>query len=133
MITLLSLLSIAIAWACYSISQLQIHDKLKWSKNTHDYWGRESDDMKYKEPRQKAPDNFYYRYIADMEYVERFPGASSIFVMFTDGYHLMQFFCKFFLSIAIALQSPWPFWISAGAYIVLSVVFSIVRFKLKKR
>jgi hypothetical protein len=100
-----------IAVIAYTISQLIMHEKFKldgW------LWDEDSWLNKYKMDRDfngKLPafansNHWYYKFFK-IGYKERFPGSATIFVSFTDGYHLMQMFFKAFLSIAIAGISWW--------------------------
>lgn len=82
---ILSFLSFVLGVVCYSISQLQQHGKLKWSKKGLGFWDFDSDKRKY---------------------ISKIPFAKTVLVFLTDGYHLCQF-CFFLfisLSFSIALQ-----------------------------
>lgn len=88
----LSFILFIFAVICYSIKELKTFGKLKWmSRFPWGFWGVDSWKRKYKEPRQQAPDNSYYRFFK-IKYKERFPGSATIFVFLTDGYHLCQWF-----------------------------------------
>jgi hypothetical protein len=92
---------LALAIASYTISQLQQHGKLKWSKDDISFWGTDSDKRKYN---------------------SKFPFSTTILVWLTDGYHLMQFFALIFLSaaFAVALGFSWGLllYIWIGVHIV---------------
>src|SRR5688500_20374183 len=85
----MSYLFLALAIACYSISQLAQHGKIKWkSKDPHGFWGESMDRRKYKNFSTVAG--------------ERWPTSTNLTVFLTDGYHLMQFFVFLFLSLSVA-------------------------------
>jgi hypothetical protein len=130
-----------IAVIAYTISQLQQHGKLKWSKALSDYWSNGSGIRKYKTLKEgddvsllyravglyPPPDNWYYNFFK-ISHKERFPGSATIFVSFTDGYHLMQMFFKAFLSIAIAGISWW----AVAWFVAWSCIFTVVYKYLSK-
>ena len=100
---ILALILLALSIACYSVSQLQQHGKLRWSKRNDDFWNVDSFTRKYKwkaaskDPLgydiipmpDKAPDNWYYRFFK-IKYKERFPLSATFLVSITDSYHALQ-------------------------------------------
>ncbi len=122
MITIILTILWVVVIVCYSLVQLSNHGKLKWSDDREwfNFWGRLSYFNKYKVPTTLAPKTWYYRFFK-VQYKERFPGSATIFVAFTDGYHLSQWIMINSLTaiIAILLQS----WI---AFIVVRVIWWLV-------
>lgn len=121
---LLSLLSFAIGIAAYTVSQLQQHGKLRWSKSTYGFFGHDSHLRKYKnisEPGRlyeitKAPSNWYYNTFK-IKYREAFFLSSTILVFLTDFYHASQFLFFLFISLSVVPILGWTygiaFWIVA--------------------
>jgi hypothetical protein len=133
-LTSLSLLILSVI--AYTIKELQAHGKLKWGKHT-DFWGNNSWMRKYifkgNMYQDLPPDNWYYRTFR-IKYKERFPGSATIFVTFTDGFHLMQFIFKLFLigSLVMYKEIVNP-WIDGLIYFAIwGVVFTIVYKDLSK-
>lgn len=104
-------LLLSLACICYSIKELQSFGKLKWNNSEFGFWGTSSDWRKYsfkvkgRKPfdqiiTEDPKDNWYYRF-NNIKYKERFPGSATVFVLFTDGFHLLQFIFKICLSIGI--------------------------------
>lgn len=89
------------AIACYSISQLQQHGKLKWSKKGLGFWDFDSDKRKY---------------------MSKIPFAKTALVFLTDGYHLMQFFMFIFLSLSITFAAGFDWWLLAGVWTGIHLV-----------
>lgn len=122
----------------YSIQELHAHGKLKWMGEEESFWGEHSDRRKYRQTNPEgwvidAPDTWYYRFFK-LKYKEAFPGSATIFVIFTDGYHLMQFLFKLFLIASLVtykeMVNPWVdgliyFWI-------WQLVFNVVYKELSK-
>lgn len=136
----LSILSLIAAVVCYSISQLQQHGKLKWSKGYYGFWDERSYERKYKRDSDSdplgyvkfpAPDNFYYKRIARVQYKERWFTSSNLTVMFTDGYHACQHlsFVLFGLSIALLLPDLRYFFLVWG--IITLTHFTVYRLAQK--
>lgn len=110
---------------CYTISQLVQHGKAVLNNPEH-FFGAASWRNKYKLPFESAPKNWYYK-LFRIVHKERFPGSTTIFVTFTDGYHLMQSFFKIFLCMAIAFHKPFFNWYldSIIFWLIFGIVFSI--------
>jgi hypothetical protein len=100
----LSLLLLGIA--CYSIKELALHGKLRWSGKHTSFWGNNSWMRKYNYKgdmyRDLPPDNWYYRTFS-IDYKERFPLSATALVFLTDGMHLAQFFFLLFLSLSVSI------------------------------
>lgn len=117
-----SLIAWAIAVACYAISQLMMHSKLKWAKAGTGFWDEQSWKRKWK------PTDLGSFHVVG---VERFWGSSRWFVFLTDGYHLMQFFFIKLFVLSIVLYVPAYSWVIDGGiflgtwYIVFSVTYKV--------
>lgn len=110
---------IILAAICYAIISLyNFQDRPKGVKETEafSFWGRDSWVRKYKRPKGfspisteliHAPDNWYYKFFK-IRYREAFPGSATAFVMFTDGYHLTQWFFIKLIIIAIVIHTGLP-------------------------
>lgn len=96
---ILSLSSFALGVACYGVSQLIMHQKLRWLKDDTGFWGAKSWKRKW-----KLAEGFSREVVETGK--ERFPGSSTIFVFLTDGYHLMQFFFIILFSISAVSYEP---------------------------
>lgn len=134
----LSLLTFALAALAYTISQLQQHGKLKWSQETlgfktPNFWETDSWMRKYKQDKSithvysfvEAPKTWYYTYFK-VPYKESFTGSATIFTLFTDGYHLMQFVMKILLAASIALYRPhFGLWDGVIYWLVWSATFHV--------
>lgn len=121
---MISILCFILAVVAYTISQLAIQGKIRWNNDDrHSFWGVGSWLRKY--AAAPAPDNWYYRFFK-LEYKERFPGSATIFVMFTDGYHLSQAVFLILLCISIATHNLFfNWWIDAIIYrVIFGVVFT---------
>lgn len=124
----------------YAIKELQSHQKLRWMQHgnyVRSFWDEDSYLRKYKLTDRStviaAPNNWYYRFFK-IKYKERFPGSATIFVNFTDGFHLMQFLFKVFLIASLVMYKEMvnP-WIDGGIYFVIwGVVFTLVYKDLSK-
>lgn len=127
----------------YAIKELQAHGKLKWMTSYNGgFWSIDSWKNKYKKHHLKNVDyydmlqptnNWYYRFFK-IKHKERFPGSATIFVTFTDGFHLMQFLFKLFLIASLVMYKeiikPIPdFIIYFGIW---QLVFTIVYKELSK-
>jgi hypothetical protein len=135
---IVSLISLAIAIACRSISELQQHHKLRWQNEANNYfsfWGRNSWVRKYKRESGntaifKLPTawKWYYKIIGS-KYKERWFTSTWLTVAFTDGYHLMQFIYNIFLSLAVALliDISYFIWIWIGVVLVHALVYRIAQ------
>lgn len=84
------------------------------------FFGAHSYERKYKIPNIAAPNNWYYRW-NEIHWKERFPGSATIFVSFTDFYHLSQAIAMYSLcGAAAALTSHWLI-----AFLVIRVTFGV--------
>lgn len=121
--TLLAILFLILAIGCYSISQLIMHDKLRWASHTYDFWDTDSWRRKYagkwefrlplgvwEYEFKKAPDNWYYKHIARVKYKERWFTSTWLTVAFTDGYHASQSVSFICLAGSLSLFSGYSFW-----------------------
>src|SRR5688572_8305901 len=79
---IIALLFLGLSIVCYSISQLQQHGKLRWSKKGLGFWDFDSDKRKY---------------------MSKLPFATTWLVFATDGYHFCQFMAGNFLSVSFTL------------------------------
>lgn len=125
-----SIVAFILALMCYSISQLQQHGKLRWSKSSFGFWGTDSDVRKYKKDssydplgyaRFPAPKTWYYRLIKS-NYKERWVTSTWLTVAYTDGYHACQSLMFILLSLGISQLSDINFFI---VWPSLLVVFSL--------
>jgi hypothetical protein len=142
MITL-GFISLALSIACYSVSQLQQHGKLRWMRRNDllymfDFWGSESWVRKYKTFRVEGVDapveaeqNWYTR-LFKIKYTERWPTSTWLTVAFTDGYHLMQFFFLLFLSLSVALFIGFNWLLLLGVWSGIHTIHALV-YKLLSR
>lgn len=95
------------------------------------FWGTDSWVRKYKHGGgspintfiQPSPGNWYYKFFK-IPYREAFPGSATIFVMFTDGYHLCQWFFIKCIIAAIAINTKAPILIFFLLWAVWCVSFS---------
>lgn len=128
--TILAILTLILAVGAYSISQLQQHHKLKGQSdynNFHSFWGVNSWNRKYKLPRQAAPLNWYYKYIARVKYKERWFTSTNLTVMFTDGYHASQAVSFLCLALSLSLFSGYGFlWFWIGIVGVHATVYRLL-------
>lgn len=143
MITL-SMISFALGVACYSISQLQQHGKLKRMDTNSNlgFWGAQSYRRKYAHEKTAqdlfkngalkvtlAPDNWYYKLIKS-KYKERWLTSTWLTVFLTDGYHFAQFLFFIFLSLGITLLLNFSLlgWISVwlGVHAIHSFVYRVL-------
>lgn len=114
---MISILLFVAAVIFYTLSQLVMHSKIRWT-------GRYFSNSGLNKYGDGYPlDNWYYR-LFKIPHRERFPGSATIFVTFTDFYHLSQAFFKIFLCLAIAFHKPlFNWWADA---IIFWALFSIV-------
>lgn len=91
-----AILTLIIAVGAYSISQLQQHGQLRWSKEGTGFWDFDSDKRKY---------------------TSKIPFARTWLVFLTDGYHFMQFWMFNFLSLSFTFAIGWNWWIFGGVMI----------------
>ena len=103
MITSLTLLALAIA--CYSLSQLQQHGKLRWSKKGMGFWDYDSDKRKY---------------------YSKIPFAKTWLVFLTDGYHFCQFMAANFLSVAFTFALGFGWWMLLIIWSLIHAVHFVV-------
>lgn len=106
---LLNIISFALAVVAYTISQLIMHAKLKWSFNEPtSYWGAGAWRNKYKFINNqfvKPPQNWYYKFFR-IYHKERFPFSATALVFLTDGYHFCQLLFKLFLILSLVTYEP---------------------------
>ena len=116
---ILALILLALSIACYSVSQLQQHGKLKWMNKggVYGFWGEESDKRKYKIGTDKEPAFFL---------------STTLLVFLTDGYHFFQALFFSFLSLSFAFALGFNWWLFAGLFIGIRVVHFICRKLLSK-
>lgn len=142
---ILGFISLALSIACYSVSQLQQHGKLRWSKEDDSFFGYRSDLRKYKLAKspifkdgswikmpEKAPLNFYYRYIANVPYKEGWFTSTWLTVAFTDGYHLCQMLFFLLLSLAITLFIGFNWYLLLGIWLGIHIIHAGI-YKLLSR
>lgn len=103
----------------YSISQLIMHGKLRWSEEPDDFWGVKSWLRKYKMPLEPAPNNWYYK-IVGARHKERWPTSTWITVNFTDGYHACQSVMFVLFSVSLSIGTGLNFFIVWGSVLVLN-------------
>lgn len=113
---ILALVSLVIAIGCYSVSQLQQHGKLKWSKDDESFWGWSSDKRKYK-PGTKEPKFFL---------------STTWLVFTTDGYHFAQFMAANFLSVAFTFALGFNWWLLLGVWLLIHVIHATLYHLLQK-
>lgn len=136
-IMILGFISLALSIACYSVSQLAQHGKLRWG-NTN-FWDIDSWTNKYKIKVDKngnsifihVPNNWYYRFFK-LTHREKFPLSATFLVWTTDGYHLMQFMFLLFLSLAITLFIGFNWYLLLGVWSGIHIVHALV-YKLLSR
>jgi hypothetical protein len=129
------LLSFALGVACYSISQLQVHQKFKFEnmKNPSGFWGGNQHRRKYKNGNThlgliKAPDNFYYKYIARVKYKEAWFTSTNFTIFLTDGYHSCQHISFVLFSLSLSLATGINFFIVwPGILLVHFTVYRILQ------
>lgn len=117
MTLLLAILFLIMAVGCRAISELALHGKLKWSKDTYGFWGNDSHLRKYKNispPDRlyeitKAPTTYYYK-LFNLKYKEAFPLSATFLVFATDGMHAAQFAYHIFLALSLSMFSGESFW-----------------------
>jgi hypothetical protein len=127
---ILALILLAVSIAAYSISQLQQHSKLRWSKESGGFWSNFSWTRKYKSFENNgidlvdAPNTWYYRFFK-IKYKERFPLSATFLVNFTDGYHACQSLSFLSLAGCVYVFSGINFLIIWG--LILLVHFTVYR------
>lgn len=138
MTALTSLGLFVFAVIAYAIKDLQAHGKLKLmdDKKPFGFWGKASHVRKYRQSggyRDVAFKTTYYKLIGS-PWVEAWPTSTWLTVMFTDGYHLMQFLFKLFLigSLVSYKEMVNP-WIDMLIYLsIWGLCFTIVYKELSK-
>jgi hypothetical protein len=133
---ILSLILFCAGAVAYCVSQLILHDKLRWSDGDVSFWGKESWILKYAYTENayqvrtliKAPTTYYYK-LFNLKYKERFPGSATVFVALTDGYHLCQLLFLLLISGAIAVHTEnvilWLLIYRAAFGIVFTVCYKL--------
>ena len=102
---------IGLSIACYSVSQLAQHSKLRWGFNNPDsFFHPGSWRRKYKMPLEPAPNNFYYRFFK-LVHKERWPTSATLTVNLTDFYHASQSLSFLTLSLGISLLANVNFFV----------------------
>lgn len=126
-VDLISVLLLLTATTAYTLGELWSHRKLKWLyvAESTGYWGERSHERKYAQPRAFAPDSWYYRW-AGIRWKERFPGAATIFVGLTDGYHASQTIFLFCFSLIPALHTEYPVTTFLVYRTLIGISFSII-------
>lgn len=126
---ILSLLCLALSIACFSISQLALHGKLKWTKDQYGFWGSKSDirkyDFNFNMGRLPSKNNWYTR-LFDIRFKERWLTSTWLTVFATDGYHHMQFWMFNFISLAFNFAVGWNWWIFGGLMIGVRVIHGTI-------
>lgn len=128
--TILSFLSFALGVFCYSIKELQSHNKLRWMSDVYGFWDENSYRRKYKETKPEgwvidAPNNWYYRFFK-IKYKERFPLSATLLVSLTDGAHLMQTAFKLLFCISIVTYSmEFNWWMVLGYFVIWGLIFTV--------
>lgn len=111
---ILSFLSFALGVVCFSIKELQMHNKLKWMNEPNGFWGERSYERKYKKEEghlmQPRNPNWYYKIIGS-KYTERWFTSTWLTVNLTDGYHACQSAMFILFSISLSLLSGVNFFI----------------------
>ncbi len=107
----LSVAALLFAALFKALAESCAHGKNRWGKSENDFWGHDSWRRKWKYPTTPAPNTHYYKFFK-LRYQERFPGSATIFVSFTDGYHLsfsLMVTCAC-IAVIIPTQFPYPLW-----------------------
>lgn len=126
---ILSLLSFALGVFCYSIKELQMHNKLKWMDKPIGFWGELSHLRKYKTTEghlmQPRNPNWYYRFFK-IRHTEKFPLSATLLVSLTDGVHLMQTAFKVLFCISIVTYSmEFSWWAALIYFVIWGAVFTL--------
>lgn len=118
--TALSILLLALAVVAYAITQLKMHDKLRWTddNNPFGFWGDVSDRRKYKrvpntEPMYRitgAKVNWYTK-LFKIKYREAYLFSSNFLAWTTDGYHACQSIMFLSLSGSISIATGLNFFL----------------------
>lgn len=86
------------------------------------FWNKtQSWQNKYSFPLEKGYNHWYYLGLIKPIYKEKFPFSTTILVVFTDGWHLAQFFFLNCLFIALAVNMPYP----VLDFILIRIIYSI--------
>lgn len=138
---LISLLCWSIAaasWAAISTLLFHRNESVFPPSNVNEigFWGQQSWVRKYK-PKYKipgstdmgifitAPSNWYYR-IFNIDYKERFPLSATLLVVFTDGFHLLQFVMISCLTISLVTFIDFTHANSVKALIIYGIFYRVV-------
>lgn len=89
------------------------HDRSLFSGARPDsFFGSKSDIRKYKYDKQTLREvlatGTWYERTFDLDYKEAFPGSTTIFVSFTDGFHFSNFIMRCSLTAAYMLAMTFP-------------------------
>lgn len=128
LVTIINVIAAAGAYSIISLYNFQDHIGRK-DRPAFSFWSRDSWIRKYKRVDKGSPistsliiaRNTWYTRFFKLQYKEAFPGSATIFVMFTDGFHLMQFVFTKCAFAAIAINTPHPL----ASFVVLCVVWGI--------
>lgn len=129
---IISIISLILAIACRSMSELALHGKLRWSKSDDSFWGEESHYRKYANPLDAPKDNWYYR-LFNIGYKERFPLSATALIFLTDGYHFCQWAYHIFLSLTLALLYGFSYIVWGACWLLIVGVHSLVYHLLSKK
>lgn len=109
---------ITLAIGLYIPTQLWCFKKLKWGTYPTSFWGSKSDLRKYKAYNSsKGPD---------------FPGSIFWLAFLTDGYHLFQFLSWRCIYGAVAISTPYPWWVFGAMFIGMPFFFWLFQELLTK-
>ena len=97
------------------------YESSTFSRLNPKFWNpKESWKNKYKNPNKFAEDKWYYFKILQPKYQEKFLYSSSIFVSFTDAWHLFQKLLWTLMIGSTILYTPmvgiWDFFIFYGVF-----------------
>lgn len=123
---IISIACLIVAAGFKALSDSIAHGKSRWQTSSDSFFGQGSWVRKWAGDGffEKAPSTWYYK-LFNLKYREAFPGSATIFVAFTDGWHLSNSLMTSFIVLAIAIWTPWPLWFFIGARIAWGIAFSI--------
>lgn len=98
-----TLLSLAVAAACFAIRDLISHGKFSYGPS-EGFWGEQSWRRKYYSNNglMDLPLSNWYYDLFKIPYLEKFPLSATLLVFLTDGYHLMTLFMQLAIFAAIS-------------------------------
>ena len=133
---LLAPLNVAMDWSSEGLFESDYWNKGKgWIRKYKSYYDELNKSFEFY-PYEKK----WYHFGFHPKYAEKFPYSTTIFVLFTDGWHLLQFLFhstwQLAISLTISINGQEDWYYKLAAFIVIKITFSLMfetLYKIKKK